>query len=468
MDAVMLARIQFAVVIIYHFLFVPLSIGIGCVLVFAERRYYKSGKDEDKAAANFWIKIFTATFAVGVATGITMEFAFGTNWASFSRFVGDIFGAPLAAEALFAFFLESMFLAVLLFGRNRVSKKFFYVSTWLVWLGSLLSAFWIIIAGSWMQSPAGYKIVEAASGPKAIMTSFWQAAFNPTTLPRYFHTIVAIMIMGGFIAMFVGAYNMLKGKNSAFAKKTMGFGAGLALIFSCLMLPAGHWQAASMAATQPAKLAAMEGHWEDGPMSMGLVGWVDVKNEKTHQIAIPKAISLLANFDPNYSYPGIKTIRQLAAQNKLVDGSVYKYNKNPEKGIPNGNLPNIEMTYQSYRIMLFTFPLLILISLLAWWWNRKDLLAQKKGYLKFLMWATLIPLIGIEFGWATAEMGRQPWTVYNMLLTNDAVSATVPAGQILFTILCFIAIYTLIYIAWVRIVWGFIKKGPQLESGEVA
>ena len=166
MDVVALSKLQFALTVMYHFLFVPLSIGVGLVLVLAERRYYKSGEPEDRAASDFWIKIFTATFAVGVATGIAMEFAFGTNWATYSRFVGDIFGAPLAAEALFAFFLESTFLAVLLFGRSRVSKKFFYVSTWLVWAGSLLSALWIIIANSWMQTPAGYKIVEAPRAPR--------------------------------------------------------------------------------------------------------------------------------------------------------------------------------------------------------------------------------------------------------------------------------------------------------------
>ena len=183
MDVVALAKLQFAFTVAYHFLFVPLSIGIGLVVVLFERRFYKSGKPEDQAASELWIKIFAATFAIGVATGITMEFAFGTNWATYSRFVGDIFGAPLAAEGLFAFFLESTFLGVLLFGRGRVSKRFYYVSTWLVWLGSMLSALWIIIANSWMQTPAGYKIVETARGPKAELTELLRGGLQPLDAP---------------------------------------------------------------------------------------------------------------------------------------------------------------------------------------------------------------------------------------------------------------------------------------------
>ena len=271
MDATLLARIQFAVTIIYHFLFVPLSIGIGAILVMAERRYRKTNDPEDRAASDFWIKIFTATFAVGVATGITMEFAFGTNWASFSRFVGDIFGAPLAAEALFSFFLESTFLAVLIFGRKRVSKRFFYISTWLVWLGSLLSAFWIIIADSWMQSPAGYKVIKTATGEKAVLTDFFAAAFNHTTIPRYLHTVDAILIMGGFMAVGIAAYYLYHDRHTKFAKRTMAVGASLALIASIAMAPLGHLQAVSTLRTQPGKLQLLKGSGSRGPSILALL-----------------------------------------------------------------------------------------------------------------------------------------------------------------------------------------------------
>lgn len=448
MDATLLARIQFAVTIIYHFLFVPLSIGIGAILVLAERRYCKTNDPDDKAASDFWIKIFTATFAVGVATGITMEFAFGTNWASFSRFVGDIFGAPLAAEALFSFFLESSFLAVLLFGRSRVSKRFFYVSTWLVWLGSLLSAFWIIIADSWMQSPAGYKIVKTAAGSKAVLTDFFAAAFNPTTIPRYLHTIDAILIMGGFMAIGIAAYYLYKGRNLKFAKRTMAVGAGLALIASVAMGPLGHLQAVSTLRTQPEKIAALEGQWESGPIDLGIVGWIDTKNEKSYVLAIPNGISYLADFNTKTVYPGIKEIRAKAEA----------------KGIPDGGLPPLQLTFQIYRGMILLFPVMLIAAFLAWYWNRKDDLEKRKKFLKFLIWAPLAPMLAIQFGWAAAEIGRQPWTVYNLLLTRDAVSATVPAAQILVTLIGFTALYTLIYVAWARVVCKMIKKGPQTED----
>ncbi len=436
MDVVDLSRIQFAVTIIYHFLFVPLSIGIGMILVLAERRHYKSGLEEDRMASDFWIKIFTATFAVGVATGIAMEFAFGTNWATYSRFVGDIFGAPLAAEALFSFFLESTFLAVLLFGRKRVSKRFFYVSTWLVWCGSLLSALWIIIANSWMQTPAGYKIVQGANGSKAQLTDFFAAALNPSTLPRYAHTIDAILITGGFMAAAVAAYYLRRGTHTSFARKSMATGLLIALIFSVLMLPAGHWQAVTVVDTQPTKIAAMEGHWETGPIPLGIVGWVDTANQKTYSIEIPGMVSFLADWSFTTEYPGLK---DFAAT----------------------DLPPIQFTYQTYHLMILLWGAMLLLAFFAWWFNRKGTLESKKWLLTALIWSPLLPMLSIQFGWATAEVGRQPWIVWQELRTVDAISQVVPAGQVATTLLIFIVLYTLIYAAWARVVFKMIKKGPE-------
>ena len=214
-DVALLSRIQFALTVAYHFIFVPLSIGLGLITAIFATKYYLSRDEKDGAAVRLWVKIFTATFAIGVATGITMEFSFGTNWADYSRFVGDIFGAPLAAEALFAFFLESVFLGVLLFGRNKVSPKFYTVSAWLVWAGSLLSALWILIANSWMQTPAGAEL--AADGKKAIITDFLAAAMNPSIAPRYFHVIVALLIIGAFTSLALGGWYLLKDKHTDFA-----------------------------------------------------------------------------------------------------------------------------------------------------------------------------------------------------------------------------------------------------------
>ena len=268
-DVALLSRIQFAVTVAYHFIFVPLSIGLGLITAIFATKYYRSRDEKDSAAMHFWVRIFTATFAIGVATGITMEFSFGTNWADYSRFVGDIFGAPLAAEALFAFFLESVFLGVLLFGEKKVSPKFYTVSAWLVWAGSCLSALWILIANSWMQTPAGAEL--ASDGSKAVITDFLAAAFNPSILPRYTHVIVALLILGAFVSMAVGAWYLLKGKHSDFAMKTVRIGAVVGIVASCAMIVTAHASAVEVSEEQPTKLAMMEGMYNDEvPLSAGL------------------------------------------------------------------------------------------------------------------------------------------------------------------------------------------------------
>ncbi len=441
MDVVILSKVQFAVTVGYHFLFVPLSIGIGLVLVLAERRFYKSGSAEDKAAADFWIRLFTATFAVGVATGIAMEFAFGTNWATYSRFVGDIFGAPLAAEGLFAFFLESTFLAVLLFGRSRVSKKFYYTSTWLVWGGSMLSALWIIIANSWMQTPAGYKIVGEGLTRKAELTNFFAAGFNPSTLPRYAHTIDAVLMVGGFIAIALAAYYFRRGDHADFARKTMATGIAIAGITTVLMLPIGHWQAVNVVTNQPSKVAAFEGHWNDGPMSLGLIGYVDEASGKTVSIAIPNGVNfLVGDFSGTKSFPGLNSFA-------------------PE------DRPPVQLTYQTYHFMILLWGLMLLLVGAAWLLNKRDKLQGNKRLLGWLVWSPVLPMLSIQLGWAAAEVGRQPWIVWNELRTVDAISKAVPAGEILTTLVLFVLFYTIIYVAWGRIVIGMIKKGPTLAEG---
>jgi cytochrome d ubiquinol oxidase subunit I len=439
MDAVVLAKAQFAFTVMYHFLFVPLSIGIGLVVVLFERRFYKSGKPEDQAASQLWIKIFAATFAIGVATGITMEFAFGTNWATYSRFVGDIFGAPLAAEGLFAFFLESTFLGVLLFGRGKVSKKFYYVSTWLVWFGSMLSALWIIIANSWMQTPAGYKIVETALGPKAEMTNFWAAALNPSTLPRYFHTVNSLLITGGFVAAAIGAYYLRKGVFKEFGRTAISIGLAIAAIFSVLMLFSGHQQAVVVVNTQPTKLAAMEGHWDKGPVPLGVVGWVDVANKRTLALELPGGTSFLASGSFKTPYPGLNEF-------------------------PAEDLPPIQFVYQTYHLMVLIFGLLLLGSCVFWWLNRKGIVEKTPWMLTVLVWFWLLPQLGIQLGWATAEVGRQPWIVWQELRTVDAISKVVPAWQIAMTLGIFVVIYALLFVGWWRVVSGLIKKGPVLPA----
>ena len=439
MDAVALARFQFAFTVAYHFFFVPLSIGLGLIMVMFERRYYKSQSAEDKAMADLWVKIFAATFTIGVATGITMEFSFGTNWATYSRFVGDIFGAPLAAEGLSAFFLESTFLGVLLFGRNRVSAKFYYVSAWLVWAGSLLSALWIIIANSWMQTPAGYGMAGTSAAPKAVLTNFFAAGFNPSTIQRYAHVINAVLIAGGCMAAAIGAYYLLKGVHKDFGRLSISYGLAVAAIFSVLMLVTGHFQAVEVADHQPVKMAAMEGHWNDGPMPLGLVGVVDVAGKKTSAIAIPGGVSFLDSFTVTKPFKGLTAFS------------------------PN-ELPPFQATYQVYHLMIIVFVILAIVTVWLWFLNRSGKLETNRGLLTLLMWFWLIPELGIQMGWMSAEIGRQPWIVQGLLRTKDAVSATVPAYQIALTILLFFVIYLLLFVGWARVVLGLIKTGPQVAA----
>ncbi len=439
MDAVVLAKIQFAFTVMYHFFFVPLSIGLGLVTVLFERKYYKSGKAEDRAMSTLWIKIFTATFVIGVATGITMEFAFGTNWATYSRFVGDIFGAPLAAEGLFAFFLESTFLGVLLFGRGKVSRKFYYVSTWLVWLGSLLSALWIIIANSWMQTPAGYKIVGEGINRKAELTNFFAAGFNPSTLPRYAHTVNAVLVVGGLMCAAIGAHHLLKGIHKDFARRSISYGLIIATIGSLALAATGHFQAVTVARYQPVKMAAMEGHWETGPMPLGLVGWVDTANRSTAALEVPGGVSFLESLSFTEALPGL---------NDFADDLH----------------PPIQATYQAYHLMILVFLALAVLTVYFWWLDRNGKLEEKRGLLKFLVWAWLLPELGIQMGWAAAEIGRQPWIVTGELRTIDAISKVVPAYQIALTMAFFFAIYALLFAGWMRVVLNIIKKGPVLAG----
>ena len=306
-DVVLLSRIQFALTVAYHFIFVPLSIGLGLITAIFATKYYRSNDEKDGDAMRFWVRIFTATFAIGVATGITMEFSFGTNWADYSRFVGDIFGAPLAAEALFAFFLESVFLGVLLFGRNKVSRKFYTVSAWLVWAGSCLSALWILIANSWMQTPAGAEL--ASDGSKAIITDFIAAAFNPSTLPRYTHVVVALLVLGSFAAMCVGAWYMLKGRHADFAMKTVRVGAVVGIVASCALIVTAHASAVQVSEEQPTKLAMMEGMYADEVPPLYAIGWVDEENKQViAPFSIPGGTSFLATGTWDTEYQGLDSL----------------------------------------------------------------------------------------------------------------------------------------------------------------
>lgn len=454
-DPVILARIQFAFTAMYHFLLVPISIGLGLIVAIYETRYYRSGKEEDAAASRFWVKIFTASFALGVATGITMEFSFGTNWADYSRFVGDIFGAPLAAEALLAFFLESTFLGVLLFGRKHVSKRFYCVSAWLVFIGSALSALWIIIANSWMQTPAGAELSD--SGTRAILTNFFAAAFNPSTLTRYSHVICAVLIMGAFIAMAIAAWYMHKKRHGEFALRAMKIGAVVATISCCAMLVTAHSSAVVVSEEQPTKFAMMEGMYESEVPPLYAVGYVDEEEQKVvAPFAIPGGTSFLATGTFDTEYQGL---------NDLANTEEYG-------AIDHETLP-VNLVFQSYHLMVAMFGLMALTLLLVLIFTFKGASITKKKWLQWLViLSPLFAFIAIQSGWCTAEFGRQPWVVYPSvsgpegvsLLTADGVSFSVSGVELLITIVLFVLIYAVLLIAWARIVARFIKQGPVVEK----
>ena len=454
-DVVLLSRIQFALTVAYHFLFVPLSIGLGLIMAIFATKYHRSRSEQDDNAMRFWVRIFTTTFAIGVATGITMEFSFGTNWADYSRFVGDIFGAPLAAEALFAFFLESVFLGILLFGRNKVSSLFYTVSAWLVWAGSCLSALWIIIANSWMQTPAGAEL--AADGSKAIITDFLAAAFNPSTLPRYTHVVVALLIMGAFASMCVGAWYLLKGKHTDFAMKTVKIGAAVGMVASCAMIVTAHSSAVEVSQEQPTKLAMMEGMYGDEVPPLYAFGWVDEENQQViTPFAIPGGTSFLATGTWDTEYQGLNS---LAQTDKYADVDV-------------ADMP-VNLVFQSYHLMVAMYGLIMLTVILALVFTlRGGRIRTMRWLQKLLVVAPLFPLIAIQVGWITAEVGRQPWVVYPStsgpdgvaLLTQNAISQSVSAPELLTTLALFIAVYVFLFVGWARVISYFIKRGPVADS----
>ena len=441
MSAEALARIQFAFTVGYHFIFVPVSIGLGVMLILAERRYYKSGLAIDKATSEMWKKIFAATFAIGVATGISMEFAFGTNWASYSRFVGDIFGAPLAAEGLIAFFLESVFLGVLLFGRKRVSKGFYYASTWIVVVAAHLSALWILIANSWMQTPAGYRL-DARGVPR--LDNFFEAAINHSTVVRYFHTIAATWVTGAFVVAAICGYYLLRGRDKWMVRRTLGSALVIGLIATIAMPITGDRSAKEVTKYQPVKLAAFEGLYQtkdDAPMY--LIGWVDQSSQTVKGIKIPGGLSFLAHGSTSDEVTGL------------------------DQAAPNpANRPPEQVVFQSYHFMVGIGMLMLLIMLVALVEHVRGKLEQRRWLQWILALSFPLPFIAITLGWVSAEVGRQPWIVQGLMKTKDAISPTVSAGDIGLSLTIFALLYLVLFIAWVRVVSKVIADGPQLDQSE--
>ncbi len=437
MDALMLSRIQFALTSSFHYIYPPLSIGIGLMLVIMEGFYLKTRDPLYKKMTQFWTKIFGLTFALGVATGLVQVFGFGTNWARYSRFVGDVFGSALGAEGVFAFFLEAGFIGMMMFGWERVSAKMHYLSTILVTVGAHFSAIWIVVANSWMQTPSGYTIVGEGLDAKAVVTDFWQMVFNPSSVTRLTHVLLGCWLSGIFLVISVSAYYMLKKKHAKFSKSCMKIGLVSGMAILLLQLVSGDDTARCVAKYQPIKLAAMEGVYETRPYTpIGIVGWVDAKQETVHSLSIPGGLSFLTYHDFKTPVPGLKEF-------------------------PKDEWPNVPLVFQAYHIMILMWALMFLCIVLAWFFERKKKLEKVKWLLWFLISSVLFPQIANQAGWFTAEVGRQPWIVYKLLKTTDGVSAMIHANQVMSSIIMFIVIYLLLLGLFLYLLNHKIKHGPE-------
>jgi len=436
MDVLLLSRLQFAFTIMFHYLFPPLTIGLGAVMVGMEAMYLVTRNPLYRTAARFWTRVFAVNFAMGVATGIVMEFEFGTNWAAYSRFVGDVFGSALAAEGVFAFFLESGFLALLVFGWDRVSAGMHFLATVMVFLGSVFSSIWIVVANSWMQSPAGFHVVESALGARAEIVDFWAMVFNPTSVVRLLHVWVGALILGGFFVTSIAAWYLLKGRHGEFARTSLRVGLVVAALGSFAALYTGHLQAGIVAAWQPAKLAAFEGHWETGPADLYLVGWADGEEGRTVGLAWPGGLSYVVHGDASAPVPGLDQV-------------------------PAEDRPNVGLVFQTYHAMVGLGMLFILLSvagLVCWARGR---LFDTRWLLWLLVFAVLAAYAANQLGWVSAEAGRQPWIVYGVLRTRDALSESVGAEAVLSSIVLFGIIYLMLFAVWLYVMNDKIQHGPD-------
>lgn len=455
MDVLTLSRLQFALTIMFHYIFPPLTIGLGVVLVYLEGMYLWRRDRLYEVAAKFWTKIFALNFALGVVTGIVMEFQFGTNWAVYSRYVGDVFGSALAAEGIFAFFLESGFLAVLVFGWDRVGPKMHFFATLMVALGGIFSSIWITVANSWQQTPAGHVIREhMINGQpflRAEIVDFWAMVFNPSSVHRLIHVWLGAFLMGAFFVMSISAWYILRGRHLDFAQRSFTGGLILATVCSLAQLASGDRQAKVVAQYQPAKLAAMEGIFETtAGAPFHVFGWPDqAAREMRYDVAIPKMLSILAHGDPNAEIVGLNQLE-----------STY------------GN-PPVWLTFQSFHLMIAIGMLFIVSTLYASFLRWRGTLFETRWLLWYFVFAVILAIVANEAGWVAAEVGRQPWIVYPTLQdgqlvgglrTADALSESVPAGHVLASIIMFGLLYAALFVLWIMLLNYKIVQGPELPG----
>lgn len=450
MDTVMLSRFQFASTTIFHYFFVPVSIGLALLIAIMETMYVRKGNEEYKKMAQFWGKLFLINFAVGVVTGILQEFQFGMNWSDYSRFVGDVFGAPLAIEALLAFFLESTFIGLWIFGWDKVSKRVHLLSIWLVAFGTMLSAFWILAANSFMQHPVGFAI----NNGRAEMNDFLALITNGQLLVEFPHTVLAAYATGAFLVTGISAYKLLRKQEVSFFKKSFEIAAIVGIVSSMGVAVAGHAQAQYLVKTQPMKMAASEGLWgkSGDPAPWTIYANIDPENKvSSNEIQIPYLLSFLS-----YStFSG-----EVKGMNELQAEYVQKYGEGDY-------IPPVRTTFWSFRIMVAAGTAMIVLGLYAIYliW-RKKMDRPNTWFMRFMLWGLLLPPIANTAGWIMTEIGRQPWTVFGHMKTADSVSPNITSGQVLFSVISFTTIYLILGIVMVGLFIKVIKKGPYAMDND--
>lgn len=502
------SRAQFALTAIYHYLFVPLTLGLSFIVAFMETIYLKTGNPEWKRITKFWMTIFGINFAIGVATGIILEFEFGTNWSNYSWFVGDIFGAPLAIEGIMAFFLESTFIAVMFFGWNKVSKKFHLLSTWLVAIGSNLSALWILVANAWMQYPAGMKF--NADTARNEMVNFWDVLLSPVAMNKFLHTVFAAYVLSAIVVIGISAWYLIRNREQVFALKSIKVAAYFGIVASILNVATGDGSARNMAKYQPMKFAAMENLYEGRQSApLAAIGFLHKNDKETDpnkedflfKIEIPNMLSYMAFLDPNAYIPGIYDLvkgnaernipsyKERSEKGKIAINALAEYKtakKSDNDSIAtaaltafetnyrhfgygyyegrdfNELIPPVQATFYSFRIMvglgLHFIALFIVVLILL----RKNILHRKKVVLYTALWTIPLAFIASELGWVVAELGRQPWVIQDILPTIAAVSQ-IGTNSVKITFFLFLILFTGLLVAELKIMIHQIKKGPGPE-----
>ena len=500
MSLVNWSRAQFALTAIYHWIFVPLTLGLSFIIAFMHTRYYKTGSEKWKNTTKFWMKLFGINFAIGVATGIILEFEFGTNWSNYSWFVGDIFGAPLAIEGIMAFFLESTFIAVMFFGWNRVSKKFHMLSSWFVAIGSNLSALWILVANAWMQNPVGMRFNPDTARNE--MVNFAEILFSPTAIFKFLHTISNGYVVASLFVLGISAWFILKGRHLEFAKRSILIAAVFGLLSSIFVVITGDSSAHDVAKIQPMKFAAMEGIYEGGEgVGLTTIGIVtpgkrydNNKDDFVFALKAPKMLSLLANRNANSFVPGINDlvdgnknhgivpISERMESGKLAINAFKEYNNSEDAEIKEDALktleenyqhfgygylndkmeaiPNVPITFYSFHLMVGLGCFFIVLFGVFLFFSVKQNIESKKNWLKLAVWSIPLGFLASELGWIVAEVGRQPWTIQDILPTMVSTSH-LSTSSVQVTFWAFAALFTVLLIAEIKIMLHQIKSGPK-------